>query len=308
MTIRNFRWEDVPAIAALENRLLERDGGAGTVTEQFIKEFLGQPNLTPEEELFLYEVDGELLASALVVPPEPVIRRSVLDMKTVSDRGTADIERALVRRALRKAWDLGALMLHAQVPEDSPRCRLLEEEGFRDVRVYWMMRWNPADLPLAETPAGFSFRSYGRPGDAEALTSVQNSSFGGSWGFAPNTPEEIAYRAGMSLNDHDGIIFLNHGDEVAGYCWTFLTGSGEDKHGTISMIGTHPDYRGQGLGRPLLHAGLRLLVGQGARWVELEVDDANPPATRLYTSTGFKKVSERHWFEALPGGLSPPGG
>ena len=117
----------------------------------------------------------------------------------------------------------------------------------------------------------------------------------------PNTSQEIAYRAEMSVTSHDGIIFLCEGETVYGYCWTYLAGDADKRVGIIFMIGIHPVYRRRRLGKPLLTAGLKYLASLGVDHVELEVDGANTPATRLYFSLGFTKVSESHWFEAAPG-------
>ena len=301
MTIRNFRWEDVPALAELDNRLLQSPHATLAPKKRFVTEFLGQPNLNPQADLFLYETQGSLRGYGLIFP-EPSINRSVLMLKTHPDADASRVEETLLNAALRRAGKLGADVLQVQTWPDSPQSRLLLRRGFRHVRTYWGMGWEIQDLPSIETPEGCSFRSYGHDGDAEALTEIQNAAFGGSWGFAPNTPEEIAYRAEMSVTSHDGIIFLCEGETVCGYCWTYLMGDAATRVGIIFMIGIHPDYRRRRLGKPLLTAGLEYLASLGVDRVELEVDGANTPATRLYFSLGFTKVSESYWYEAALGG------
>ncbi|MCH7605841.1 MAG: hypothetical protein IH962_01685, partial [Chloroflexi bacterium] len=49
-------------------------------------------------------------------------------------------------------------------------------------------------LPQAGAPTGFSIRSF-QPGDAATLTQIQNEAFTGTWGFAPNTIDQIEYRS-----------------------------------------------------------------------------------------------------------------
>ena len=68
MTIRNFRWEDAPTLAELENRLLQSPHASTAPKERFVTEFLGQPNLNPEEDLFLYESEGILQGYGLIFP------------------------------------------------------------------------------------------------------------------------------------------------------------------------------------------------------------------------------------------------
>lgn len=300
MTIRNFRWEDVPALADLDNRLLQTPHATPAHKQRFVTEFLGQPNLNPEEDLFLYESRGRLKGYGLIFP-EPAIGRSVLMLKTRPDADVSTVEEALLDAAMRRARVLGAGVFQMQTKPDSAQSRMLIRRGFRHVRTYWTMGWKIQDLPAAEPPEGCFFRSFGQAGDAEALTAIQNAAFGGSWGFAPNTPEEIAYRAEMSVTSHDGILFLCQGETVCGYCWTYVMGDAAKRVGIIFMIGIHPDYRRQRLGKPLLTAGLEYLASLGVDHVELEVDGANTPATRLYFSLGFTKDSESYWFESVLG-------
>jgi mycothiol synthase len=300
LTIRNFRWEDVPALAELENRLLQSPHASIAPKQRFVTEFLGQPNLKPEEDLFLHESQGSLRGFGLIFP-EPAISRTVLMLKAHPNVDTPTVEEALLDAALSRAGQLGANVLQVQAKPDSPQSSLLLRRGFRHVRTYWTMGWEIQDLPPAGPPEGCTFRSYGREGDAEALTDIQNAAFGGSWGFAPNTPQEIAYRAKMSTTSNDGIIFLCQVETVYGYCWTYVMGDASKRVGIIFMIGIHPVYRRRRLGKPLLTAGLNFLASLGVDHVELEVDGANTPATRLYFSLGFTKVSESHWFEAAPG-------
>jgi ribosomal protein S18 acetylase RimI-like enzyme len=68
------------------------------------------------------------------------------------------------------------------------------------------------------------------------------------------------------------------------------------------MTGVHPDYRGRGLGRAVLLGGMTYLTENGAKTIELEVDDLNRSAKELYRSAGFREVGHSLWYErALAG-------
>ena len=145
-------------------------------------------------------------------------------------------------------------------------------------------------------PDGFSVRQF-QGGDLEALTEIQNAAFKGSWGFSPNTPEQIKYRTGLSDTSAEGILLLKHEDKTAGYCWTNLIPVDGELRGVIGMIGLSPDYRGQGISSAILLAGMKYLQSVDTVDVRLEVDESNVPARRLYTWAGFEKARELHWFE-----------
>jgi mycothiol synthase len=173
---------------------------------------------------------------------------------------------------------------------------MLEAQGFSHVRVYWDMVWSQDRLPDQEVPSGFSVRSY-QPGDASTLTEAQNAAFEGSWGFCPNTVDQIEYRSQMPNTSNQGIIILNNGEKTAGYCWTCLSPMEVNTRGVIGMIGVVPDYRGRGISRTILLASMEHLRSLDVADIGLQVDGSNTPATRLYTSVGFEKVGELHWFE-----------
>ena len=252
---------------------------------------LGYPGLSPQDNCLLLEEDGRIQGYVLVFP-EPLIGRAVLELESVGQPG----ELELVRWGIRRAKALGAEVVHLCLPEGSPKAETLKSEGFTLVRRYWTMVCRRGDLPEAEIPEGFSVRQF-QCGDVESLTEVQNAAFEGSWGFSPNTLEQIRNRAGMADTSPEGILLLEHGDKTAGYCWTSLTPADGDIRGVIGMIGLAPDYRGRGISNAILLAGMEYLRGLGTADIRLQVDENNTPAVRLYTWAGFEKAEELHWFE-----------
>ncbi len=176
----------------------------------------------------------------------------------------------------------------------------LQAAGFSRVHSYWLMRWEGAEPPQSPPLDGFSVRTL-QPGEGRLLAAVQNATFGGSWGFSPNTPEQAEHRAGMGVTGTGGILLLEHGDQIAGYCWTFTEALEQGLPiGTVNMIGVQPSYRSRGLSKPILAAGMQHLCGNGVDYVKLDVDSNNATAIGLYTSMGFEKEHELHWFEAVP--------
>lgn len=296
MVIRNFSWDDIPSLADLENQLRQAQGNDISTNPSLLRERLRLPGVFPEDNCLLYESNGVVKGYALI-RPELRIGRTVLDLMVYPDYSEQGVERALVRAALTRAQELRASVLHVQVPKGSFWKKLLKGEGLKPVHRYWTMRWKEDTPPPIELPEGFSLRTY-KPGDAETLTRIQNAAFEGSWGFCPNTPEEIQYRAAMSISSPEGILFLSQGDGIGGYCWTCVLGSSGEAVGVISMIGIDPAYRQQGLGRPLLSAGIGFLCSRKVKYIELSVDGENDPAIRLYQSVGFHKAAEHQWFEA----------
>lgn len=61
----------------------------------------------------------------------------------------------------------------------------------------------------------------------------------------------------------------------------------------VATIATHPDYRGQGIGRRLLAAGLLIAYERGARMAYLEVRRSNLTAQKIYEQFGFETAGVR---------------
>ena len=296
MAVRNFAWADLASLAEFIYVVRTAQGDERLLTPALLKEELALPGLHPEENCFLFE-DGQGLWAYSVVHPEPRMGRVILEIGIHPSHSETGVEQEIVGSALARAKELEARVLHICLHSSEFWSNIMGAAGLSRVRVYWLMRWQEDEVPVMELPNEFEIESF-RPGDAARLTRVQNASFEGSWGFCPNTVEEVSYRAGMSISSPEGILFLSHGDETAGYCWTYILGNSRDPIGVIGMIGITPDYRGRGLSRPILLAAMDYLEGKGVRYVGLDVDAANGPAIKLYAAVGFKKVQELHWFEA----------
>jgi [ribosomal protein S18]-alanine N-acetyltransferase len=75
-----------------------------------------------------------------------------------------------------------------------------------------------------------------------------------------------------------------------GCLWAILN------EGHITLLGIHPDYRGQGLGGWLLVQLLRSALARSLDSVTLEVRASNESALRLYNRFGFQQVGRRRAY------------
>ena len=77
---------------------------------------------------------------------------------------------------------------------------------------------------------------------------------------------------------------IREGERLLGYCVI----QERAPIGVLEILAVAPEARGRGLGRALLHAGMRALFGvSGCDSVELVVDDSNGNARKLYQAYGF---------------------
>ncbi len=297
VSIRKFRWRDLGELTNVFNEVMGFTDSEKAYDTELMRQCLSLPPSDPAQHCYVAEAEGKLVGFALLGDEKP-IRRAVASGGVLKEHRNLGIGRSLIRKAVEHAGELGAAALHIEVSSDNvPAHSLLESEGFSVARRYWQMKWERDAAPEFELPGGFHMRPFALGRDEETLTRLQNTAFSENWGFSPNTVEQISLRVRMNRCDPEGIILITHGDRPAAYNWT-LRASGERRStGWISMTGVHPDYRGYGLGKAVVACGIQYLKSRGVDAIELEVDSANAPATKLYKGLGFDVVGETVWYE-----------
>lgn len=82
---------------------------------------------------------------------------------------------------------------------------------------------------------------------------------------------------------------LNHQPQIIGMgcLWSIV----DEAH--ITLLGIHPDFRRQGLGRLLLFSLLEDAIARKLEWATLEVNEHNLVAINLYQKYGFQVAGSR---------------
>ena len=294
--LREFRWSDVAAYATITQEARQADGGHGDFTQRDAEEYLGQPNLRPERDCFLAEVDGTPAGYVLIVP-ELVIDRAIIEGAVAPAYRRRGVGRMLLDHGVAHSRSLGAKLAHVSASSAATAVRrLCEGAGFAEVNRQLQMRLDLRDLVAGESAPSHVVRHL-REGEEALITNLQNKAFAGSWGFAPNVPEELRYRLRMSGSRHEDALILEVDGKPSAYCWTKTQTRGDQRVGLIWMIGVDPEMRGLGLGRAMLLASVDYLSRQGAESVELDVYADNAPAVGLYEATGFRRRGEVVFYE-----------
>ncbi len=120
-------------------------------------------------------------------------------------------------------------------------------------------------------------------GDVEAVRSLEKEAFSTTW-------QEEAFANELSNNRSAHYLVLRGAQgQVAGYAgfWLVL----DEAH--VTSIAIHPDYRGQQLGKRLMHAMVTQAASLGAIWMTLEVRADNLAAQQMYRRFGFARVGIR---------------
>ena len=299
-TIRHYRPQDFDTLVQLEVEVHKLAPIGCLISPLDLIERAEQPNHLPQSNLFIAERAGEIVGYA-DLKPESNIGRAVLRWLVNPKHHKRDLITKLIDRAISRAGEFGVMTIHVNIPQDNQRAEhLLTEMGFKFIRRFLELRLDFFERELlASSKTDFRCR-FMQPGEEAGLTDIQNRSFTGSWGYNPNTVEEIRVRVNLPNCSPGDIILAFDSDRPIGYCWTminFWDNTPDQGTGRIYMMGVDPDYRGRGLGRQLLLAGLSYLKSKDLRRVELTVDSENKEACTLYKSVGFKLWTSSLWYE-----------
>ena len=300
--IRNYQPKDFDkyVLLSIEAEKLEPTGRC--ISPQVVAERLGQPNYSPEQDLFVAEVTGSIVGY-MDVAPELTIGRVILDCWVQLEHRRRGLAAKLLSYAINRAQELGAKVAYVNMMEDNVVAKsVLSKLGFSFIRRYFEFRLDMAKLHWQDIDQAALGCRHLQRGEEDKLTQIQNRSFAGTWGYNPNTVEEITYRTNLSRFSLEDVVLTYDGDEVTGYCWTGLTCEGgvtSERKGRIFMLGVDPDYRGKEIGKRVLLAGLARLKSKGLQVAELTVDSENKVACALYKSIGFKVRTSSFWYEKV---------
>ena len=299
--IRGYQPADFKSFALMKTEAEKLRPAKCCLLLQGIARYLARPNYVPEQDLLMVETDGKTIGY-MDITWERLIKRVILDCWIDPDHRRKGLATKLLGCALSRAEELGARVTHVNVMEDNEVARrVLEKLGLQCVRRFLELRLDMARVyRQAIGPAALECRPLGH-GEEDKLTQIQNRCFAGSWGYNPNTVEEIIYHINLSGCSPEDILLLYEGDKAIGYCWTEVIsgGGGNERGGRISMLGTELDHRGKGVGKRVLTAGLAHLSSKGVRVIEVSADSENEAALALYQSAGFEVCTSSLWYERV---------
>lgn len=298
--IRNYRASDFDSFVQLKAKAARLVPGGYHPSPRVIREGLEQPNYSPEQDLFFIEV-SEKVIGYMDVRPEISIRRVILDCFIVPEHRRKGLATKLFSYARQRAKALEAKVVDVHIRQDNVVAqRALAKLGFHLVRRFHELRLDLAEIHLTKTAPSFPIRHF-QTGEEDKLLEIQNHSFAGTWGYSPNTIEEIRYRCSISNTSPEGILLAYKGERPIGYCWTRIEHEekplADESRGQIFMLGVEPSYRNKGIGKELLLAGLSYLKSKSLRFAQLTVDSENMAAIALYCSVGFEIWDSGLWYE-----------
>ena len=304
-TIRKYRLQDFAAYAQFYQEFSKLYAVTEKDPFEALSRSLSRPGYLASEDLFLAESAG-IIIGYINVTAEPGIGRVIFDYLVHPIYRNGSVPGGLIDHALGRARELGADVVHLNTVASEPAtAELLSNLGFCAVRRFHELRLELSSATLETTSRlNLEYRCF-EPGQEAMLAQIQNHCFADTWGYNPNTDEEIYWHMSIKGNRPDDIILAWNEGRLIGYCWTEPNcrdepSPGKSK-GRIYMLGVRPDHRKRGVGRQLLLAGLSYLAGKGREVIYITVDSQNVAAAALYQSLGFEFHEDTIWYERIMG-------
>lgn len=283
--IRNYRPSDFDKYVLLCQEAEDLIPLGCPVSPQIVTEWLNWPGCSPEKDIFVVEKGGDIIG-CLDLRAELGIGRVILRCWLKPEHRRKGLGKKLIDYAVNRAKELKARFAYIDINEDNNVARMvISKLGFNCVRRFLELKLDMALIDWKEAEEAAQECRYYRYGEEAKLTEIQNRSFAEHWGYNPNTVETITYSLNLSYCSPEDVILLCEKDRTIGFCWTETAGENE---GRIYMVGSDPEYRGKGIGKKLILAGLVHLRTKGISTTILTVDSENKTALNLYKSVGFE--------------------
>ncbi|MCJ7582329.1 MAG: GNAT family N-acetyltransferase [Candidatus Aminicenantes bacterium] len=298
--IRNYSNSDFNRAAKFYVRTADGLPLSGNNCSEILIQKFSRPGYDPSLNFFIVEYKNELIGYADLVYEEQ-IKRAVADIFVLPPYRREGLGRDLMSCLLRRCHDLQVESLQTNIPEfDQETSSFLLKQKFSFVRYFHILERDLSkNLFLDwEFKDKDSVPDHFKSGEEEELVALQNKIFSGSWGFCPNTVEEIKYYLQMTGCRIDDVMCIEAGGRKAGYVWPHILPKDKGRiRMRIHMLGVDPEFRGKGLGKKILQMALYQIYKKETITVELTVDSENTPAVTLYKSIGFKLKSRIAWYE-----------
>jgi mycothiol synthase len=273
-----------------------RSGKGG---RQLLTNILRKPHFDPRRDLFIAEMSQTVVGLLLIIS-ELKIGRIVLNCQIHHNYRYQGAVSALWKKGILRCKEIGGERVHICLHENFKAARdFFSESGFSPVRVFVELVCDLKNTFPDFAEAKIGRRAFFKEGEESLLAEIQNRIFKESWGFCPNTAEEIKYYLDLTQCRLRDILLLKDGRDIIGYLWSHASPGGEStsKIGRIHMFGITPEFRGRALSKKLMRIGLEDMKAKGFEAVELTVDEDNRPAFALYDAFGFREKFTNVWYE-----------
>jgi mycothiol synthase len=295
LTWRALEPADQAAVTALSAACQSIDGGQALIAASDYLQAPGRAEPGPRATIGAFDPGGRLAACAAVWLEQAPARMHahILGQVHPNQRGRG-IGAFLLGWSIAQARGMGPAdpggqprLLRLRTEALTPAAeRLYDRFGFTQQFAEDVMRRDlQIALPDAPLPPGVTLAEWA-PELAGQFFQAYQAAFRERPGFPGWSAEQwIEWATGDEGFHPEMSLLARAGDQPIGFivcddAW-------------IVQVGTHPAWRGRGLGAALVAEALRRFAAAGAAHVTLDVNANNPGAARVYARLGFEVIGRR---------------
>lgn len=299
--VRTFIDDDMGAYRKLFFQGAKERGETWLESPEYFRTIINRPNHCPQHDLFVLSHTKQGLIGFADISSEVKIKRIICDGFVHPDFRRMGLATRLLESVFKRSQEIGAEVIHVCVNEGNRTAhQFLSASGFFPKRHYLELALEMEKVKASPSDRGWEGIGHFHEGQETLLAQVQNKVFSGSWGFCPNTTEDIKYYLRLTQVSIHDVILMEKNHTVIAYLWPQRLGFGKGssvKKSRVHMFGITPEFRGKGWGRRLLQYALERFKEEGIITVELTVDELNAQAMSLYESLGFQVIAGQVWYE-----------
>ena len=178
--IRNYHPTDFNHYVLLNIEAENLEPAGCCTSTRAIVENLDRPNHSPEQDLFIAEIDGAMIGYIDLIP-ELTIGRVILNCWVHPKHRKRGVATKLFDYATEHAKELGASTVHVHVAKDNEAAKsILSKLRFECVRCFLELRLDMSETRWQDIDQTALGCRHLNPGEEDKLTQTQNRSFAGS--------------------------------------------------------------------------------------------------------------------------------
>ena len=161
----------------------------------------------------------------------------------------------------------------------------------------YMTRTLEGTIPESPLSEGVIVRPVAGTAEVMARAAAQYAAFESKIPFERYVQRFLEFMRSPVYDHELDIVAASPDGRIGSFCivWT----DPGNHVGLFEPVGTHPAFRGRGLGKAVMLEGLRQLQAQGMQTAIVCTTENNLPAVKLYESVGFTMVDKHLTFERL---------
>ncbi len=170
------------------------------------------------------------------------------------------------------------------------------QRGYRRGRGYLhLSRSLDEHISLSHVPDGFVLRNCMGEPEVAARAKAQYGAFDSSAPFERYLERFLTFMRSPVYDPELDIVAVSPTGQVGAFC--IVWNDPLNREGLFEPVGTHPDFKRQGLGKAVMQEGLRRLQERGMQSAIVSAFEDNSVAIKLYESVGFRIVNRLGTYE-----------